>query len=245
MHCGTCRASITAERQKGHVYYRCTKKIRACPEKYLREEALIAQLRALLDRVSMPTYWATKMLVTLKEEETTKAQSAIALGLPFQTEIAKLDDKLERLLDTKLEGLITSDEYTARKEKLIKQKLRASDNLTKSQTQGNRRLEPLKYFCEPVRKPKTSPVKATLWRSDHFSKTSARTSCCAAKPSPANLGRAGGCWPRGQRIQCGSPPRSRTFYCICGALKAYQHETVETPKKESLSCLMLSAVWWT
>ena len=70
------------------------------------------------------------------------------MGLPFKKEIAKLDDKLERLLDAKLEGLITSAEYTNRKEKLIKQKLLASENLKQSQTQGNRRLEPLKYFLQ-------------------------------------------------------------------------------------------------
>jgi len=42
MKCGFCDCAITAETQKGHHYYHCTKKKGACPEKhFLREEALV------------------------------------------------------------------------------------------------------------------------------------------------------------------------------------------------------------
>jgi hypothetical protein len=194
MHCGACSASITAEQQKGHVYYRCTKKIGPCTEKYLREEALVIQLRALLDRVSMPIEWADKMLNKLQQEETDQTHSAIAVGLPFKQEIAKLDDKLERLLDAKLEGLITSAEYANRKEKLIKQKLLASEKLTKSQTQGNRRLEPLKYFlrtCQEAQKVATAgdslAIRSFLKNVGSLRPCEAQgakwgTSCCKPKP---------------------------------------------------------------
>jgi len=41
LKCASCGCSITGERQKGHNYYRCTKKKGLCQEKhYLREEAL-------------------------------------------------------------------------------------------------------------------------------------------------------------------------------------------------------------
>jgi len=43
MRCGNCGCLITAETQKGHNHYRCTKKKQKCDEKYLREENLVEQ----------------------------------------------------------------------------------------------------------------------------------------------------------------------------------------------------------
>ncbi len=50
MKCGSCGCGITAEIQKGHNYYRCTKKKDYCPEKYLREEALVEQIKSFFKK---------------------------------------------------------------------------------------------------------------------------------------------------------------------------------------------------
>ena len=45
LKCSSCGASITTEKQKGHNYYRCTKKKGLCQEKYyLHEEILTEQI---------------------------------------------------------------------------------------------------------------------------------------------------------------------------------------------------------
>lgn len=54
LHCGSCGCSITAESQKGHAYYRCTKKKGPCDEKYLREEDLLMQVRTIVEKLSLP-----------------------------------------------------------------------------------------------------------------------------------------------------------------------------------------------
>jgi len=46
MKCGTCGCMITAEKQKGYIYYRCTKKKALCGEKYIREEVLTEQMKS-------------------------------------------------------------------------------------------------------------------------------------------------------------------------------------------------------
>ena len=54
LRCSTCGGAITAEIQKGHTYYRCTKKSRAtmwCLQPYIREEALDAEISAFLNRI--------------------------------------------------------------------------------------------------------------------------------------------------------------------------------------------------
>src|ERR1039457_4151690 len=60
LRCGGCGGGITAEIQKGHVYYRCTKKnrVRRCTQPFIREEALDAQISALLKPYELRADWA-------------------------------------------------------------------------------------------------------------------------------------------------------------------------------------------
>src|SRR5947207_11559983 len=47
LHCAECGGAITGEIQKGHTYYRCTKKGRFptwCAQQYIREEALDVEI---------------------------------------------------------------------------------------------------------------------------------------------------------------------------------------------------------
>lgn len=53
LFCGECGCSITAERKKGHVYYRCTKSKGFCSQAYLREEELETQLLDIFERVQL------------------------------------------------------------------------------------------------------------------------------------------------------------------------------------------------
>jgi len=62
MKCGTCGCAITAEKHKGHIYYRYTKKKGICAEKYIREEELKEQILDEVKKVScMPDGWPDKM----------------------------------------------------------------------------------------------------------------------------------------------------------------------------------------
>ena len=62
MKCGSCGCAITAEKQKGHIYYRCTKKKGKCSEKYLREDLLVKQFEKLISTVSLSDEWVQLML---------------------------------------------------------------------------------------------------------------------------------------------------------------------------------------
>ncbi|MDD3487567.1 MAG: recombinase family protein [Candidatus Moranbacteria bacterium] len=52
--CGECGLKITAEVQKGHIYYRCTKSRGAgkCSQRYIREEDLISEIEKKLRQFS-------------------------------------------------------------------------------------------------------------------------------------------------------------------------------------------------
>ena len=55
LRCGECGMGITAEEQKGHTYYRCTKKsVAGCSQPFVREEVLDTDLSEILTHYAMP-----------------------------------------------------------------------------------------------------------------------------------------------------------------------------------------------
>ena len=124
LHCGECGYSVTAEVKKGHTYYRCTRKNRThqCRQPYVREEALDAEISALLKPFSLRADWADEMLLRVKEEKKHLAQSAMQLAAQKRSEIEKISLRLQRLLDSFLDEIIDRNDYTVEKAKLMSQK---------------------------------------------------------------------------------------------------------------------------
>ncbi|OGE77133.1 MAG: hypothetical protein A3A83_04480 [Candidatus Doudnabacteria bacterium RIFCSPLOWO2_01_FULL_48_57] len=143
--CGECSCMITAETQKGHNYYRCTKKKIACSQKYIREELLSENISKELQKVSLSeTAKAAMLTELLKDEEQTKLVSPFAQNL--KTEIQGLEEKLDRLLDERLAKTITVEEYTAKKQKILNHKIENEEKLASFERKGDRWLELLKNF---------------------------------------------------------------------------------------------------
>ena len=124
LHCGGCGGGITAEIQKGHIYYRCTRKNRAqrCTQPFIREEDLDNQISNLLKPYELRADWAEAMLTRVKEGKKQSAQSAARVIAEKRAEIEKINLRLQRLLDSFLDAVIERDEYTAEKTKLMSQK---------------------------------------------------------------------------------------------------------------------------
>ena len=124
LHCAECGSAITGEFQKGHTYYRCTKKdkSRPCKQPYIREEALNAEITALLKPFALRADWADEMLTRVNEEKKQIAQSAKQLAAQRQAEIDKINARLQRLLDSFLDELIDRETFAAEKAKLMSQK---------------------------------------------------------------------------------------------------------------------------
>ena len=124
-HCAECGCSITAEVQKGHTYYRCTKKRNAtmtCKQPYVREEDLSNQLTDLLKPFTLRSDWAEEMLTRVKEEKKQSAQSSKFMAEQKRAEIEKINLRLQKLLDSFLDELIDRETYVAEKSKGMSQK---------------------------------------------------------------------------------------------------------------------------
>lgn len=144
--CAECGCAITSETQKGHHYYRCTKKRGVCTQKYVREEDLAGEVNDVLKNVSFPPSWTDKMLARLDAEREQEAQDGTRYAQNLNSEIAECDEKLEKLLDAHLDKLISKEEYVAKKQKLLNRKVEISEQLADFEHSGNYWLEPMRLF---------------------------------------------------------------------------------------------------
>ena len=122
-HCGECGMMITAEIQKDHVYYRCTKKSKTkiCNQVYMREEILDQQLSSMIQKVSLRQDWAKQMLEMLEKEKDDIAQSCFAFVQENREKIKQLRQKLQFLLDSYLDQVIEREIYLEKKSEIMSQ----------------------------------------------------------------------------------------------------------------------------
>ncbi len=151
MKCKSCGCSITAEIQKGHHYYRCTKKKGNCQEKhFVREEKLAEQIRNLLRKVSLPSHDMEKVLAELEKDERRARQQAVLSVQNLKVELADVEKKLDKLVDLYLSEGLTHEEYARKKEKFISQKLQLQEQITDFEQKGLSWLELAREFVKSL-----------------------------------------------------------------------------------------------
>ena len=148
LHCAECGMMITAEIQKGHTYYRCSKKsrIQNCKQSYIREEALNKQLSNLIQKVSLPQDWKYIFLINIKDEEKNLSQSCNAFVQMKKFEIEAINSKLTRLLDSYLDQVIDRNAYINKKAELMSQKKIAEEKIISFEQTQNKWLEPIRTW---------------------------------------------------------------------------------------------------
>ena len=146
MRCGECGRMITAELQKGHTYYRCTKRLTICSQRYLREEKLAKQIKTVLQKVSLCDDWTAKILGELTKDKNKAIQSSRPHQQNLQSKIDAINNKINRLIDIYLEGNISLDEYRRKKEEFLIKKKELQERFRDFADEGNNWFEPAKEF---------------------------------------------------------------------------------------------------
>ena len=148
--CGECGAMITAEKQKGHNYYRCTKRLGPCKQKYVREETLAEQIKSAIQKVSLSDDWTNNILRELNNDKQGFIQSSLTQRQNLQLQIDKIDKKISKLIDIYLEGIISLEEYQIKKEKLINKKKDLQETLRDFAAEGNNWFERARDFVSSL-----------------------------------------------------------------------------------------------
>ena len=147
MKCASCGCSITAEIQKGHNYYRCTKKKGPCQEKhYLREEVLSEQIKSFLQKVSLSSQDTEKVLAALDSEQEQAKQQAQSKVESLKEQLKQVETKLAKLLDVYLADALSTEEYAAKKQELLSQKVEFQEKINDFEQKGLSWLESAREF---------------------------------------------------------------------------------------------------
>ena len=126
--CSACGRSLTAETQKGHVYYRCHD--RACRGVSLAEteiEAFVATelAKLVLDPRELEDLREVLQIYVRAEQGDTDNRSA-----HLERDLALVTQRLERLTDALIDGTIDAETFNDRKATLLAEKTRLRDRLS-------------------------------------------------------------------------------------------------------------------
>src|ERR1051325_5798547 len=146
--------AITAEVQKGHTYYRCTKKskTRKCSQKFIRQEELERQLSMMLREHTLPVDWDLQMLQMAENEQAEAKEASRAVSYAKQAEIADVKESLNRLLSLYLTGDIDRETFAAQKELLLSKKKALHESVERYEKNNSRTwLEPFREWVKTAR----------------------------------------------------------------------------------------------
>jgi site-specific DNA recombinase len=148
LRCATCGYGVTAEIQKGHTYYRCTRKSKAvrCSQPYLNEKLLDAQLCHLVQPFSFTDAEANEMLQLIATDVAQdRAQSASVLHA-MEHELKDVQAKLERLKRMLLDGLIDHDDALIERKSLMSKKRTLEERIHALASKPNAWVEPFRNW---------------------------------------------------------------------------------------------------
>lgn len=171
LKCASCGCSITAQYAKGnggtYTYYRCTKKRGACPERYISETMLATQIKNYLQKVSLSNQDTKKVLATLEQDKKQANEEARTEAENLKGELTQTEAKLEKLLNLYLSDALSTEEYAAKKNSLVSEKVRVEEKITDIEQKGVSWLEPAREFVLSLNQ------AANLTKENNFAKMTA------------------------------------------------------------------------
>ena len=148
LRCGECGMGITAEIQKGHTYYRCTKKKGGCSQPYVREETLLSQLNALLSGYAMPIAWQAEFEKLIAEDEQSSSLKNAALVQELREKVHDISRRLDRLTDLYISQDIERGDYLARRRSLVLEKKSADEQCARLEANAGHWPEPMRAWVK-------------------------------------------------------------------------------------------------
>lgn len=109
--CAECGCQITAEKQKGHVYYHCTQYKGKHGAEWLREEDITAQLSELFEKVRVPDEIINRIVTDLQSLHDNKIEFKDKTESQLLKERASITQMRDRNYRAYLQQRITEDDY--------------------------------------------------------------------------------------------------------------------------------------
>ena len=157
IQCGECGGMITAEIQKKrYIYYHCTKRKGKCSQPYnTTEENIYQQLSLGLSAIWLNDKTTNKILTDLEKYRTDESKTISSLSEKFEKTLTDISQRLDRLLEGYISGLIDPTEYQKKKAPLIEEKIEIKQKLDSLKNESNSWFELAKDIvltCNSVEK---------------------------------------------------------------------------------------------
>ncbi|MCK4751132.1 MAG: recombinase family protein, partial [Bacteroidales bacterium] len=148
--CGECGCMITAQCAKAgkYIYYRCSKKRGRCTQAYVNSVSLEKQLRAKLEAIALPDHWAEIIQAEMESMMRKEAKDQHSFSQNLERRINDLDTKIDKLINTYLEGLIGKETFLKKKNELLERKLDLQERLDDFGKKGLVWVEPVREWLE-------------------------------------------------------------------------------------------------
>lgn len=143
LRCASCNCAITAEVQRGHVYYRCTHSKPCLEKKYVREEILSEQISLILADLEMDKEFVEIMIQATREAQKEELDYNINTIENLNKLHAIVKKRLSKLLDSHFDEAIPQDTYEQKKEELLKEKAELETQIAGNQIAHDSSFEQL------------------------------------------------------------------------------------------------------
>ncbi len=153
LRCGECGAAVTAERQKGIVYYHCTGTRGPCSQReWTREDGLASQFTNLLLGLRIPQSFLDYSLDRLRHVHAAEAELSMALRRKLQGQRNTCQLKLDGLLQLKISpgnvggALLSDDEFLQQKTAIRRDIEQLDEQLATVEKQGENWVDDCERF---------------------------------------------------------------------------------------------------
>jgi len=157
LHCAHCGCTIVGELKKQHYrYYRCTRQRGACSSGYIREEELThllrQKLRSTLGISAGVARALTEAALKLQEGSLTAAWEERAL---LEQQVTVMERKKNTLLELRLSGQITDDEFGGPHDELVLRLNRLREGLRRLELPQPKAVDTIQRFIGLCNRPDT------------------------------------------------------------------------------------------
>ena len=164
--CGECGAAITAQYAHGfggtYRYYRCTKRLGHCSQKYIQEKDLVEQIKTRLQQVAISDEWHEQGLARINEWEKEVKNNNASFAQNLESRKQEAEQRLNKLVDSYLDGSIDKEMYLIKKEEIIKTKTDLNQKKSDFGRKGKSWIEPMKEFWKSAYQAKKLAVSNDL-----------------------------------------------------------------------------------
>ena len=139
--CGECKGTITAEIQKGIVYYHCNHYRNCSQKKYTPEEKLEERLLGVFKFFENITEQEAEEIKTqIKQNHAQEAEYKESIINTLDERYKRLQKRLDTLYNDRLDDLITAEVWKLKQEEIVGEQTQIQEQLKKLKT------EEAKYF---------------------------------------------------------------------------------------------------